>query len=120
MYSLVLAVHICGSIALVCVGALSGWVGMFSKKEWYRGATLALAAATCFEIISGSLLAVLSLETTAREVCEGLVLYGAIIAIIFGVLLWRMKKEELQLPLVAFYPPGISLSFLLCIAALGY
>ena len=104
-YENVLVVHIVGALATAGAGAYA-LVSLWNYWSGsYRKSALVLGALATFEIVTGTLLAVFSLRISAASVCERLVLYLALVAIIELLLFRRMSKFSIGFPAAKVIAP---------------
>ncbi len=119
VYTVLLTAHIAGGVATGIVASYAGialWQGMNAS---YRKCALVLSALAVFEVVSGTVLALLSVQLTAQALCTNIGLYLAGVSLVETLLFIRMKKVSLVFPVGrTLMPVAASLVFL--VAAVSY
>ncbi len=121
IYEALLAFHV--AIGII-TGALATYAGIIlwrSDERQYRPVALGIAYLAGFEILSGVMLSVLSLEISAISLCANIALYLSLVFVVEVLLFLRMKKVARGFPLIAVVSPSASgLAFLLAAIARGF
>lgn len=121
LYALIVVLHVVGALVTALVGARSLFVVWFSKHALYRSSSLSLGALAVFEVLTGTLLSVLSSSISAAYICERVAIYLALVALIECLLFERMKRNAIAFPFVQIGAPVmLSLGFLASAAAAGF
>src|SRR3989338_11169244 len=110
-YSIILAVHIAGACITALVGAYA--LAMLWRREEgkYSLSASVLGFVAGFEVVTGTLLSVLSLQVTALSLCANIAAYLAIVLFLEAALFVRMKKISIRFPAASVFSP-IAASFL--------
>ena len=111
MYSILLVVHIAGACVTALIGAYA--VAMLWRREEgkYSLSASVLGAIAGLEVVTGTLLAVLSPKITALSLCANIVVYLSIVLFLEAALFVRMKKISIRFPAASVFSP-IAASFL--------
>ena len=119
MYSILLVVHIAGACVTAIVGAYA--VAMLWRREEgkYSLSASVLGAIAGFEVVTGTLLSVLSLQVTALSLCANIIAYLSIVLFLEAVLFVRMKKISIRFPAGVALSPIVA-SLLGMAGAIGY
>jgi len=120
MYEMIFALHILGAIATGIIGSYA-LVILYRGEQTYRMAAISLGIAACFEIMTGTLLSIISARITASVVCERLIVYLALVAIVEGLLCIRMRGISVAFPVGTVVSPiAGSLALLGAAFAMGF
>ena len=119
MYSILLVVHIAGACVTALVGAYA--LAMLWRREEgkYSRCAKVLGAVAGFEVLTGTVLAVLSLQVTALSLCANVVVYLSIVLLLEAALFMRMKKISIRFPSATAFSP-IAASLIGMDGAIGY
>lgn len=112
MYTGILALHVLATIATV--GALGYALYSLHRKieTAYRKAALAIGSIAAFEVVSGTLLAVLSTTVTAAGLVIHIAAYLGFCLAVEALLFNRIRKTSVSFPVGAVTVPVLaSLSF---------
>ena len=105
VYGIVLAVHIAGACVTALIGAYA--VAMLWQREEgkYSLCASVLGFVAGFEVVTGTLLSVLSLQVTALSLCANMVVYLSIVLFLEAALFVRMKKISIRFPAASVFSP---------------
>jgi hypothetical protein len=121
MYSAILVAHITGAVVTAVVAFFALLAMMMRNEHVYRRAAVMLASLAAFEVVSGTVLAVMSASVSVASICGNIGLYVAAVAALEAVLFMRMKKTTQKFPsMQAVATMGTSLAFLALAAAFGF
>ncbi len=121
MYSAILIVHIFGAILTGVVGLASVAAMVAGRSQWYGMLSKTLAYLATFEVLSGTALAILSLEISVASVCGNVAIYLAFVASIEALLFMRMRQAAIRFPFTkTLSPVSVSLVALLAGLVLGF
>ena len=98
MYAAVLIAHISGAILTGIIGVFAVGAMILKKETVYRRAALVLAALGAFEVLSGTVLAVLSKSISVASVCGNIALYVGAVAFVETLIYMRMRKTAFRFP----------------------
>lgn len=93
MYVAILVAHIFAACVTIAIIGLALYSVARGKSEWYRRCAFALAYVAGFEIISGTLLAVVSPEVSPLYVGTHLLAYLVICLVVEAMLIVKMQKS---------------------------
>lgn len=120
-FSALLISHIIGAVLTgaatltVCVSVIAGY------STAYRSLSLLMGALTAFDVLTGTMLAVMSPMITVASVCDNIALYVAVVVCVQYVLYTRLKNTPRELQLVsALSPVGAALLLTAGALALGF
>ena len=119
IYSVLLAFHLIGAGATGLMGAYSIFNIGNGFTQRLKNNALVLGVLAAFEIVTGTVLSVVSLQVSALSICGRVVVYLSFVAIIEVVLFSRMQKVSLKFPAREVVSPVAS-SLLLLLSAIAY
>lgn len=114
-YQLVLALHLVGALATAIIALYALYALRINKGELFRKIAITVGGLAAFEILSGTLLAVLSSELTTKMVCNRLAIYLGVVATVEVMIFHAMKKTSTAFPVRTSLSPvtfGMGLFFL--------
>lgn len=119
LYQIIFVLHILGGLLTGVIGSYA-LVQLWNKTaENYRKSALMLGGVASFEILTGTILSVVSTQISAASLCGRIFLYLALVGIIESILFARMHKIALRIPVHQILSPFIA-SMTLYLAALGH
>jgi hypothetical protein len=118
LYQMIFVLHILGALLTGVIGSYA-LVQLWNKTaENYRKSALMLGGIASFEVLTGTILSVVSPQISAASLCGRIFLYLAIVGVIESVLFSRMNKIALRIPIHHILSPFIA-SMTLYLAALS-
>ncbi len=119
LYPTILALHILAACVTIGIGAYAFYALTRSKDATYRTLALALGSVAGFEVISGTTLAVLSLDISAVYLSTHILAYVGVCFFIETLLFVRMRKLFLPFPTQLAASPVLA-SLTLFVVAISY
>jgi hypothetical protein len=108
MYESAIVLHLVGASATACVGAFA-LVALWNHfDDRYSFVANVLGALAGFEILTGTMLAVLSPQVSASSLCSRVFLYLFLVVIIETLLFARMRKISMASPMTTVFAPVIA------------
>lgn len=119
LYEIIFVLHILGALLTGVIGSYA-IVQLWNKSsENYRLTALVLGGVASFEILTGTVLSVLSIQISAASLCGRIFLYLALVGIIESILFARMNKIAIRIPVTQIFSPLVA-SLTLYLTALGH
>ncbi len=120
-YAIFLVLHIVGACVTGLVALYAGAALWQGREAGYRGSATALGLLAGFEVLSGVMLSMLSVEVSALSLCANIALYLSVIALFEVLLFARIQKTSLAFPTrLALSPSVASLALLLVAISFGF
>lgn len=120
-YDILLAIHILGACATGVVASYAGIVMWQRREVSYRPTSIVLGVLGGFEVLTGTLLSVVSSQVTSISLCANIIAYLSVVFFVEALLFLKMKKISMSFPIAtALSPIATSLSFLLAAIAYGF
>ena len=121
MYESVLVFHLMGAVATGIAASFAGILLFRNRAGQYRNTSIVLGFLATFEIVSGTLLAVISTKISAPSLCANIVIYLAFVSTVELLLFLRMKKVSVFFPFAKILSPvASSLAFFAVAVAMGF
>lgn len=116
MYALILSGHVIAAIATIVLVAYALYIVVRGNSAQYRFSALALAGVASFEVISGTVLTLLSPELTALSLVPHIVSYLGICIAVEMLLFMRMKENSMVFPFAVTASPMLIGTFVFGLA----
>jgi hypothetical protein len=107
LYISVLVAHIAGACATGLAASFAGVVLFQRTSTLYRPSAFALGILAVFQILSGVVLSIVSIQISAQSLCANIAIYLSVLFCIEAMLFVRMKKASLPFPLVQILSPVV-------------
>jgi hypothetical protein len=108
MYESFLVIHLAGASATVCVGAYA-LVALWNHcADKYNFVAKVLGVLAGFEVLTGTMLAVLSPQVSASLLCSRILLYLFLVVVVETLLFVRMRKISMVSPIATVFAPIIA------------
>ena len=121
LYDSLLLVHILGACLTGIMAAYAGVIMWQNQDSSYRTASIILGALGGFEVITGTLLSVISSQITSISLCANIIIYVSVVLFFEALLFLKMRKVSVVFPLVvALSPIATGLTLLLATIAYGF
>lgn len=121
LYSSFLALHLFGAGATAVVAAYAAVVLWRREEGRYRVCAMTLGLIAGSEVVTGTILAILSARITALSLCGNIAIYLSIVLLLEMILFVRMKKVSVQFPIIrTFSPIALSLFGIFTAALYGF
>lgn len=121
MFTAILTAHIIGAL-LTALVALYACVAIVARQEvLYRAVATSLGALAAFEVVTGTLLAVISPSITAVSVCGNIAIYLAVVGLVLSLVYIRIRQVAQRFPVAnTLAPVGASIALITLALALGF
>jgi hypothetical protein len=119
IYSSLLLIHILGACLTGIVAAFAGVIMWQRRDSSYRSTSIALGALGGFEVLTGTLLSVISSQITSISLCENIITYLFVVLFVEILLFMRMRKVSMLFPIIKALSP-IATGLILLLAAIAY
>ena len=121
VYGALLTIHIIGACITGIVAAYAGIIMWQRQETSYRGTAIILGVLGGFEVLTGTLLSVVSSEITSVSLCTNIIIYLSVVFFMESLLFMRMKKISILFPVAqALSPIAAGLALLLTAIAYGF
>ena len=121
LYNILLSLHVAGGCVSGIVALYCAYVLLTNKENAYRRLAITLGFLAGFELLTGALLSIVSIQLSAAAVCQRIVLYLALFIILEAILFIRMRKTSYPFPVrAAVSPVAAGFTLLLGSLALGF
>ena len=120
-YSLFFALHIAGAGATGVVALYSIYMLWNNVASALQMSAIVLGFLAGFQVLTGTILSVISLQISAASICSRVFVYLTVVALVEVMLFSRMKKISIPFPFEATLSPVAgSLALLGSALALGF
>ena len=121
MYTLIFGAHIVGAVFTGVVGIVSGAALMHNKSSQYVYLAILLGLMATFEVLTGTVLAILSPQVSALALCGEIALYLGGVAFVEALLFARMRGMSITFPTqVTLSPVLASVALFVLALSTGY
>lgn len=118
-YSVLLSLHFAGAALTALIGAYAVAVLWRREEGKYSLSASVLGAIAGFEVLTGTLLSVLSLKITTLSLCANITVYLSVVLLLEAAFFVRMKKISIRFPTATALSP-IAASLLGMAGAVAY
>jgi hypothetical protein len=118
VYNLILIAHLSGAAITALFAAVAVATIWFKKDRLYRPFAMVLGIVASFEIVTGTILSVLSYQISALSLCGNIALYLTTVGLIEVLLFLQMRQKTVVFP-ARFVFSSIGSSLVLFAAALA-
>ncbi len=120
-YIFFFVLHIAGGCVTLGVAVYAAFGMWRARVEQYRTLAIGLGMLAAFEIVTGALLSIVSIDISAATLCNRIVLYLTFVFCVELMLLVRIKNASLTFPTeLALSPIAASLAVFAGVLALGF
>ena len=121
VYGVLLIVHIVGACVTGITAAYAGVIMWQKQDSSYRTTSIVLGALGGFEVLTGTLLSVISSQITSISLCANIIAYLSVVLFVEILLFLRMRKISMLFPIAAALSPiATGLTFLLASIVYGF